>query len=62
MTIKWNNPTNPPISEIHGDSCNPYYIVDLDGYKPVLAMYIENEWWTSYYSKICVEVIGWSEI
>ena len=62
MTIKWNDPTNPPISESREDDCNPYYLVNLDGYKPVLAMYIENEWWTSYYSKICVEVIGWSEV
>ena len=59
--ITWNTDTMPePCS--HEDECNPYYLVRLEKYPPMKAMYIDGEWWTSYVSKIAVEVTGWTEI
>lgn len=59
--ITWNTVTMPA-SCPHDDACNPYYLVRLDGFEPVKAMYIEGEWWTSYASKISVRVTGWTEL
>jgi hypothetical protein len=59
--ITWNTNTVPE-SCGRDEECNPYYLVRLDGWSPVLAMYIEGEWWTNYTSKLMANVTGWTEI
>lgn len=39
-----------------------YYLVKIEGYGWGKAMYIENEWWNDYTSKICKKVTHWMQI
>ncbi len=41
------------------ESCNPYYLIELDGATNMLAMFMNGEWWSSYTCKVMVPVKRW---
>lgn len=51
-------PKSQPYSEVKGT----YYLVDLEGYVPRLALFLDNEWWADYTAKIMVPVKRWRSI
>lgn len=59
--IKWNKETTPEPEDIE-DGCNTYYLVKPIGFDPVKAMFLKDGWWTSYISKLMVDIDGWTEI
>ena len=53
-----------PYPQSIDEPCNDYYLVKPKNYPPVLAMYLENRegevgWYTSYVSKIIVDLDGY---
>ena len=53
--------TRVPVSDDITSVGADYYLVRLENYRMVLAMFLEGEWYTSYISKIIVPVIAWLE-
>lgn len=51
-----------PYSDSFNDECNDYYLIKTEAYGAQLAMFINDEWWTSYTSKLMFKVEGWSEL
>ena len=49
----------PPSDDI--EECNEYYLIYTE-YGAMKAMYISNEWWSSYSSKIMCDVTHWKRI
>ena len=50
-----------PISEEWIDVGAKYYLVKVNGYGTTLAMFLDEEWYTSYISKIILPVEQWLE-
>ena len=48
-----------PESHSKDEPLAPYYTVQCNGYTKVQAMFLDNEWWTNYISKIMVPVDVW---
>lgn len=43
-------------------SDNEYYLIYVLGYGKTFAMYLDDEWWSSYQSKIARKVTHWFEV
>ena len=48
-----------PISQDIEDYCNDYLLVKPNGYSWCKAMYCNNEFYTSYNSRLCVGITHW---
>jgi len=59
--ITWNTETLPE-SEPYEEECGTYYLVKVERFGPVKAMYLDGEWWVSYLAKLAVPVVGWTEL
>lgn len=51
-----------PINDNPHTECNSYYLVWVKFYGAQFAMRMDDEWWSSYSSKIVEPVTHWSEI
>jgi hypothetical protein len=51
--------TRPPESESLTGECAKYYLVQINGFGEVRAMFLNGEWYTSYIAKIIYPVIYW---
>jgi hypothetical protein len=58
IMINWITDRLPPSQDIK-ETCNTYYLVKMEHWEPVKAMYCNGEWWTSYVSKLVPTVVGW---
>lgn len=64
--LRWIKDELPHPQSI-SEPCNDYYLIKPKGFKPEMAMYLEDEkgnigWYTSYLSKVVVEVEGWLDV
>lgn len=51
-----------PESDDIDEPCNEYYLVWIKDHSPEFAMRMEDEWYTSYTSKLISEVTHWGKI
>lgn len=51
-----------PVSENIEETENTYYLILIKNYGVCIAMYCEEEWYTSYTSKVFREVIMWASV
>jgi hypothetical protein len=60
--MKWESVKKAlPFSESF--PCAPtYYLINIDSYGWSKAMFIDNEWWSSYTNKVCVPVTHWMKV
>jgi hypothetical protein len=64
--IKWITDDLPEPQSIE-EECNDYYLVQVEYYRPVMAMYLIDEdgnvgWYINYYAKIIKNVTGWCNV
>ena len=41
------------------DECNPYYVVNIEGWGRNTAMFIDGKWYLNYFALIVADVTHW---